>query len=195
MRLNQAIKQAIYGLSGLSLFMGCESGCENQQVDIGITDIEITQAIQDVNNSIPLIAERSTAVRAYLSSDATTDTDLITGLLTVTVDGLEITPAGGLLQIATAVASPNPSRDNETHTVNFELPAPSGITESSNVDVEVTVDYFNDTDPSNNTLRVDNLTFISLDNPKLLFIRVDYLPCMLHNDFIIWCPKFGTTRS
>ena len=165
----------MYALSCLILFLGCESGCDNQ-ADIGITGIEITQAIQNVNHSVPLIAGRSTPVRAFLSTDTSTDIDLVGGLLTVTVDGVEITPAGGLRQISTGIASPNSSKDNETHTVNFELPAPSGITQSSNVDFEVTVEYFNDTNPGNNTFQMNNLTFITLENPKLLFVRVDYLP-------------------
>lgn len=37
MKLNQMIKQAIYTLSILIMFLGCESGCENQDADIGIT--------------------------------------------------------------------------------------------------------------------------------------------------------------
>ncbi len=175
MKPNLRLFQSVSSLFALLLFLGCK----HEEADVAVTSIEITQGIQNANNTIPLIADRSTAVRVYLSTDATSDVGPVTGRLIVTVDGREITPAGGLLQQSVGDAQPNPNRDVESHTVNFELPAPTGITQSSNVDFEVTIDYVKDTDPSNNTLRIDNLNFISLDNPKLLFARVNYLPAGL----------------
>lgn len=177
MKTTFELTKSIYGFSSLSLlFLAMMSmmGCE--EADVSITDMEITQGIQNAGNTMPLVANRSTAVRVYLSTDANTSTSPVSGLLTVTVDGQEITPPGGLLQIEAGNAEPSPSRDIENHTLNFELPAPSGITESSNVDFEVTISYVKDTDESNNTLRVEDLTFIELENPSLLFSRIDYTP-------------------
>ena len=88
MKTTFELTKSIYGFSSqfLSLLMMMSMmGCD--EADVGITDMEITQGIQNASNTIPLVAYRSTAVRVYLSTDANTSTSPVSGLLTVTVDG------------------------------------------------------------------------------------------------------------
>lgn len=178
-RLLMGGKAFLWGAVPLALLgvgMLCLTSCSCQEADVQVTGMEITQGIQTAANTVPLVANRSTAARVFLNTSATQATGPVTGVLTVTVDGNEITPPGGLIQILPVDAQPNPDKNIENHTLNFELPAPSGITTSSDVDFAVTISYVRDTDQSNNTFRADNLSFIELDNPVLLFTLIDYTP-------------------
>src|SRR5262245_51019016 len=69
-------------------------------VDLTVTNIEVTQAIQTTTNTIRLVAQRSTAVRATLVDlDTSGPVPNVTGTLHVFVGGTEITPTAGLAPI------------------------------------------------------------------------------------------------
>src|SRR5919198_2669678 len=110
-------------------------------VDLTVTGVEVTQAIQTPTNSIKLVALRSTAVRATLGvTGSAGPVSGVTGRLHVFVGGTEITPSAGVAPTNAPFTAPlAPQRANENDTLNFELLAPTNITASANVDFEVDV--------------------------------------------------------
>lgn len=143
--------------------------------DISVQHIEVTQAIQDDANSATLITSRSTAVRVTVGTSATVNN--VTGKLHVLVNGSEITPAAGLSPLGPITAVTAPDKNNENQTLNFELPAPSGITASADVDFHVDLDPASgETSTSNNHGELNDLTFVNRTTPSLFFTRIDYQP-------------------
>ena len=144
--------------------------------DISVQSIEVTQAIQTTTNSVALVAQRSTAVRVTVGTAGATVAN-VTGRLHVFVNGAEITPAAGIAQIAALNAPAAPDRNNENHTLNFELPSPTNITASTDVDFNVTLDAASgETNTGNNSGSVTNLTFVNRTTPSLFFTRINYTP-------------------
>jgi hypothetical protein len=105
----------------------------------------------------------------------------VTGRLHVFVDGIEITPVAGVPAINEPFTAPlAPQRANENHTLNFELPAPTGITASANVDFQVDVTAVaGETNTANNSGFANDLTFVDRTTPRLFFTRIDYTPAGL----------------
>ena len=125
--------------------------------DLTVASIQVTQAIQVPTNGIQLVAQRGTAVRATVGvSGASVPVTNVNGRLHVLVDGTEITPASGLVPVPlgiTLTAPLSPVLTTENDTLNFELPAPSGITSSSNVTFRVDLDpAAGETNVTNNSL-------------------------------------------
>lgn len=150
-----------------------------QAVDLTVTNIEVTQAIQTTTNTIQLVARRSTAVRATIGvSAASGPVSGVTGRLHVFVTGTEITPAAGVSPINAPFTAPlSPQRANENDTLNFELLAPSGITASTDVDFRVDITPVpGETNTANNSGLVNNLTFVNRTTPSLFFTRINYTP-------------------
>jgi len=171
-------------LLGSVLFMtGCPgapptpvncSGC-----DLTITNLEVTQAIQTTSNSIQLVAQRTTGVRATIGiSGVSQPVSGVTGRLHVFVDGTEITPASGIVPFNGPFTAPlSPQRANANDTLNFVLPAPTGITASSNVKFQVDITpVAGETNTSNNSLSTGNLTVVNRTTPSIFFTRIDYTP-------------------
>ena len=140
---------------------------------LSVTNIEVTQGVQTSTNTIQLVAQRSTAVRVTLATAVTVSVPGVIGLLHVFVNGSEITAAPGLSS-NNLTAPPAPQRGNEAHTLNFELPAPTGIPASS--DVDFTVEVFAPGNVPKATGAVNNLSFVNRTTPALFFTRVDYTP-------------------
>src|SRR5438067_2470997 len=105
-------------------------------VDLTVTHLEVTQTLQTTTNSVRLVARRSTAVRATIGvAGSDFAVSGVTGALHVFVNGSEVTPLAGVAPINAPFTAPlAPSRANENDTLNFELPAPTAITASTNVD-------------------------------------------------------------
>ena len=100
------------------------SGAARRTPDVSISHVEVTQAVQNLSNTIP---RKGTAVRASLSTSGSVVPG-ITGKLHVFVNGTEVTPVAGLNAINqpfTAPAAANRSVDNGT--LNFEMPAPNEV--------------------------------------------------------------------
>src|SRR5215207_4726889 len=111
-------------------------------VDLSVASVEVTQATQKPDNSINLVARRSTAVRATIAvAGSAAPVAGVTGVVRVFRNGTEITPAGGVPPLAPLTAPLTPNRAVETDTLNFELPtsALNQLTATTNLDVSVDV--------------------------------------------------------
>jgi hypothetical protein len=96
-------------------------------LSIHLDDIEVTQVIQDLAHSVPLVAGKATVVRVYLSVPAGTPPSAVRGEISVKLDGggaaqsvasinaatIRSLPAGGLRQL----------REDLAASLNFSLPA------------------------------------------------------------------------
>src|SRR5260221_11194055 len=91
-----------------------------QQPDFSIDHVEFVQVAQDHDNTVPLVAGKSTVARVFLRSLGSADiTSGISGSLTG--DGFPETlrPFGDLPAIAPAGT---PDQNNQRHSLNFHLP-------------------------------------------------------------------------
>ncbi|HVE68219.1 MAG TPA: hypothetical protein VNB64_06535, partial [Solirubrobacteraceae bacterium] len=150
--------------------------------DVAVRGIQVTQGVQLANNSIPLVADRTTAVRALVSTDGAGSASTVTGRAHVTIDGVRVTPQFGLAPVASLTASvASPSLDNETDSLVFVLPAPTGIAPrdakfaTENVQVRVEITGSNDTNSTNNSAEVTGLRVESKAAPVIFFKRINWL--------------------
>src|SRR3954467_5473237 len=152
-------------------------------VDLTVTGVEVTQATQKPDNSINLVARRSTAVRATIGvSGSAASVPGVTGVVHVFRNGTEITPPAGVAPLAPLTAPLAPSRATETDTLNFELPASAlnQLTATTNLDVRVDVTpVAGETNTANNSGAANDLTGVAGTNPKLFFTRINYSPAGL----------------
>jgi uncharacterized protein (TIGR03437 family) len=148
--------------------------------DLTVTNVEVTQATQTTTNTVPLVAQRSTAVRATITvaNSGGAPVANVSGRLHVFVGGIEITPLAGILPInAPFSALISPQRANENDTLNFELLSPTGITASNAVDfrVDLTAPAGVNVTPGS----ANGLTFSNRTTPLLFFTRINYTPAGL----------------
>ena len=87
--------------------------------DLFITNLEISQSIQDANNSVPLVANRPTVVRVYTATNSGSTVPNTSVTLTAVRGGTTLTPVTS----ATQTASNASSRGNLGSTFNITLPA------------------------------------------------------------------------
>jgi hypothetical protein len=151
--------------------------------DLTVTGVEVTQATQKPDNSIKLVARRSTAVRATIGvTGSAAAVPGVTGVVHVFRNGTEITPVAGVAPLAALNAPLAPNRATETDTLNFELPvsALNQLTATTNLDVRVDVTpVAGETNTANNSGAANNLTVVAGVNPKLFFTRINYTPAGL----------------
>src|SRR2546426_7270503 len=108
-------KPYVRGLILLSLCRLCALG---QQPDISIDHVEFVQVAQDNDNSVPLVAGKSTVARVFLRSVGSGAQDINSGISgSLTADGFPETlrPFGDLPAIAPAGP---PDRNNQRHSLN-----------------------------------------------------------------------------
>jgi hypothetical protein len=162
----------------LTVLLWCQPSNCAYAVDLTVTNVEVTQAIQTTTNTIQLVAQRSTAVRATVVDLDGGVVSGVTGRLHVLVNGSEITPPAGLLPINAPFTVPAaPQRANENDTLNFELIAPTGIGASTNVSFRVDIPPVpGEVNTANNTGSANNLTSINRTTPSLFFTRVNWTP-------------------
>lgn len=147
--------------------------------DLTVTAVEVTQAIQTPANAIQLVAQRSTAVRAFVSiTGATAPVVNVTGRLHVIVNGTEVTPSAGVAPLGLGFTAPlSPQRGNEGDTLNFELAAPTGITASSNVVFRVDLNpATGETNTANNSFSTPAFAVVPRTTPSLFYTAIDYTP-------------------
>jgi hypothetical protein len=90
------------------------------QVNMYITGIEVTQSIQDLNNSVLLIKNKRTFVRVYVKSAGTAVAGVTAQLSAPALGGsalLPVNPAGTHITVRT-----NPDRNDINQSFLFELP-------------------------------------------------------------------------
>lgn len=101
-----------------SLISGCVA--ESSRLDA----LEVTQSVQDLDNTVPLVENKSTVVRAYLSKDG--DTQRTSGRLRGYRNGVELTGSPlSSLNASTGItvdADYLVDRDVLSKTLNFSLP-------------------------------------------------------------------------
>ena len=151
-------------------------------VDLTVTGIEVTQAIQRFdpanpsdpdNNTIPLVWRRPTVARVYVGvANSTSAVPNVTAKLEVYYSGgLRYTLSPDFPGVIEAPLSPD--RNEEHHTLNFTLPGWGG----ADVDLVATVDPDDDIaedDETNNTGRVDDLAFQCRITPEIAYVEIDY---------------------
>lgn len=149
------------------------------EFDLTVDSVEVTQATQTLTNSIPLVARKSTAVRATIGRQGAAPWIRVSGRLHVSVDGVVV---ASIAPIAPLTVPGAPARNNESDTLNFELRAPTLIRASSDVDFRVEIFTVNvvpkipESDTTNNSGSADNLTAVERCTPWLYFTRIDYTP-------------------
>ncbi len=90
--------------------------------DLSISNIEVTQAIQTADNSVPLVPYKLTAVRVYVKRDGPQPIDGVSARLrgfrrSGEADGSPLSPYNGPI-----TPSPNPDREKHENSLNFILP-------------------------------------------------------------------------
>ena len=156
------------------------------EVNLQITDVELTQAVQDTANSVPLIAGKRTFVRVHVQADGA-DVPGVTALLDATWDGgagLAIPPANPVGTIITVKASPD--RNNLNDSFLFELPwdwiAQDGL------ELQISVNPYQlplEPNFADNDTQAGPLTFVASPRLEVQFISWGY---ELSNQ--IWWPRF-----
>lgn len=93
-------------------------------VDVSITDVEVTQAIQDLNNSVSLIRHKRTGVRVHVDADGQNVTGIAARLYRINAGGAvidgPITPTSGSNYLT---IPNNADRATFDHAFYFALPA------------------------------------------------------------------------
>ncbi len=149
------------------------------QVDLSVGNIRVSQAIQDDSNSITLISKRSTVVRAQVAVSGTfSPVAGVNGVLHVFVDGSEITPAAGIAPINGPITATLFSTfSTENGSLNFELPGPTGIAASTDVDFVVELNSVpGEVNTANNSGSLQNMSFEARCNPKIYYTRINWTP-------------------
>lgn len=166
----------VAGVSATGLL--CLAAAPAAAVDLTVTGVEVTQATQTPTNTVPLVAGRSTAVRATIGVADTGGAAVagVAGAMHMFVNGIEITPPAGILAINAPLTAPvAPQRANENDTLNFELLTPSALTASADVDVRVDVTpVAGETNAANNSGAANNLTALGPATPSLFFTRINF---------------------
>ena len=162
--------------------------------DVAVGEIQVTQAIHDTNALavLPLVAERNTAVRVQVIRVNGTPAG-VTGTLRVFIDGQEITPPGGVLDLNRTFPAPhnvfipptNPGNrfstllDFEEQTLNFELLATAhpllAAAPEAEIRFDVAIAATGDTDAGNNSGSV-TLTLVRRGAPWIFKDQVFYFP-------------------
>lgn len=142
--------------------------------DLIITGVEITQAIQDTNNTVPLVSGRSTILRIYAVSTNTSQpvSNVRVSVMASSADNLTLSQSPLTLSSTVPLTT---SRADYASTFNFQLPS-SWL--SGTVDVTIRLDPDNtvsETNESNNTL-TKRLVFN--DVPPL---QIKIVPIQYHN--------------
>ncbi|MCB9157273.1 MAG: hypothetical protein H6645_09170, partial [Caldilineaceae bacterium] len=86
-------------------------------VDLTINGLEVTQAIQDAANSVPLVADRATFVRVFAQTNGGAGNGTVVSA-SATQNGQPL----GAITIANAVISAAPTRADAASTINLTLP-------------------------------------------------------------------------
>jgi len=142
-------------------------------LDLTVRNVEVTQSIQTLDNSVPLVANKPTLVRVYVGVAGTTEpVEGVDALLHVYQGGLEIPDSPFQPINGPIVAQLTPNRESENDTLNFRLPPLSG-----RYDMVATVNpdhVIPEIDYSNNDYEVDNLDFVCRLTPDISYVAIDY---------------------
>jgi len=163
-----------------SVYLPFISKSPSPTFDLTIDWLEITQAIQTASNDVPLVAGRTTVVRAYAKTDQPGGTENIHVSLSAWQDGTQLPDSP--LVLGPNVISPSPSRADINSSINFQLPQ-SWL--SGQVTIEATVDKSHvlyETNENNNTSSL-TLNFNSIPSLDVKIIPIHYYHHGNPNDY------------
>jgi hypothetical protein len=142
-------------------------------LDLTVRNVEVTQSIQTLDNSVPLVANKPTLARVYVGVEGTAEpVEGVDAILHVYQDGLEVPDSPFHPINGPIVAQLTPNREREDDTLNFRLPALSG-----RYDMVATVNpdfVIPEIDYGNNDYEVDNLDFVCRLTPDISYVVIDY---------------------
>lgn len=172
------------GAVGMTLVAGCSEDLGDG--DLSIDTIEVTQAIQHLDNSsesdnsLPLVRGKRAFARVYVDVSGTDgDVSDVTGQLEVSVagtplDGSPFSPENGPI---TAPVSPDRGETDDTLNFQFLVPETGIASGDVSVDLEAEVEYDgteSETDTANNTTTLSDVTFECTRSPSIAYIPIDY---------------------
>lgn len=137
--------------------------------DLTITGLEITQAIQRADNSVPLVANRNTVVRVFAEAPVGGPINNVVVRLTAVRNGSTI----GQMNSAPTTIPVDATRDSFNSTVNFQLPA--GWL-SGNVNLTATIDPDNtipEADENNNSIS-RTMNFNTVPDLQVRIVPINY---------------------
>ncbi len=140
-------------------------------VDLSIDSLEVTQGIQTNQNTIALVAGRTTVLRVYARTSASTNTSNVSLSITALRDGAVV--AGSPLVVGPRLVSSAPTRSTYDSSFNVALPADwlSGrVMLSVSLDSTQTVSEVNET---NNTATAD-VTFVGVLPLDVVIVPIRY---------------------
>lgn len=162
------------------------AGCTDSDIDLTIENLEVTQAIQyldnpsEPDNSLPLVRGRRAFVRMYVAASGTSSpVSGVDGQLSVTVEGstLSGSPFGSENGPITVPATID--REETDHTLNFQFRVPDSGFATGGVSVDLTAEVNHDgsvteTDTGNNTMTLEDVTFECNRSPSIAYVPIDY---------------------
>lgn len=139
--------------------------------DLSVSSLEITQAVQDAANSVPLVAGRPAVLRIYPHTNTTDPVQGVSISISATRDGQVL--AGSPVIAGPASVAVNPTRSDINSSFNVRLPSGwlSGV-----VSLQVTIDPGNliyEKDETNNTYST-TLTFNIVPALNVTIVPIDY---------------------
>ncbi len=147
--------------------------------DLVLGGVEVTQGIQDLQNSVPLVAGRRTVVRIYAWSGATSQPlSGVNVLVTASSSGSALNSSPAALTATLPLVS---QRSDYASTINYELP--SAWLEGT-VDLTIRLDPADDiceTNESNNVYHLQ-MTFNPVPDLQVKIIPVEYT----HADGVVY---------
>lgn len=142
-------------------------------VDLTITNVEVTQAIQRLNNSVGLVAGKATMARIYVGlNGSTTPVREVYGAIYVYENGVEVPGSPFYAYNGPITAQPNPNRGVENATLNVMLPALSGFVELA----PVVWAWGDDEANWDDNFSYSPHSFECRQSPSLSYIPTDYRP-------------------
>ena len=157
--------------TGNSVYLPFISKSPSPTFDLTIDWLEITQSIQTASNNVPLVAGRTTVVRAYAKTDQPGGTENIHVSLSAWQGGTQLPDSP--LVLGPNVISPSTSRADINSSNNFQLPK-SWLT--GQVTIEANVDSNHvlfETNENNNTTSL-TLNFNSVPSLDVKIIPIHY---------------------
>lgn len=177
---------ASLALCGASVVAGAGFSTSAAAVDVSVGEIHVTQGTQTTSaheagaNSLPLIANRRTTVRAALSANGAAT---VTGRVHVSVDGQPVTPPDGVPGLNQPYQVGVPDLNESEGALVFEMPRTSviapadGANISNDVDVRVEITVpGGDDQPADNVGTVDDLTVERRVPPEIFYVPIRYEP-------------------
>jgi len=146
-------------------------------IDLNISSVQITQAIQNATNPMPMIRKKPTVVRAVVENVLSSEpVPNVTGILRAFVNGNEL-PGSPLAADNEPITVPSiVNLSNIGHTLNFKLPFEwTNISSPINFTIEVNPNLtVKESDFDNNLFVLPNQSFINIQRWRIAYIPVNY---------------------